>query len=594
MSSEPAYRPGETIPGTQYRYVRSIGAGGHGCVYEVEHAYLEARAVMKLLHGDLADRDDLAQRMTREARTLAKLRHPNIVEVRDGGLTSERPARPYFVMESLHGMSLRDLLRKTPRGIGALPAVRLVADLLVGLEYAHRAGVIHRDIKPDNIFLHRLENGVSTPKILDFGIAHLMMGKRLTGQYFLGTPRYASPEQLRGDPPSAQTDIYAAGLVLFELLTGQMPYAKLKDVGALCNAHLNERVPAPSTLAPDVPSIVDGTLLYLLEKDPAERPPNAFSAATILRELRARLEADQSASMHSPEFATEPSPMDGMLLDASPDDPPFVTEVAPPEGENDTTPDGASAVEGTLREKLVGAGATVPLGGRAVQNQRTVPMAQRPSGPPEVDRDARTRTAPERARVVAAGPNATEPSRIVAGVALVETTPVAGARRKPASVVKETTNTPVVVSSTRSASTDSLLPPARRSSRRFVVRLGLAAAAVVALSALVTATIFHGSTGARATASSTPSATSSSGTPAPASSQGLMLSSTSAIPRAIPDVDAGPPAEPVAIVPVATASPVPAASGSASSRPARATATATASGARTSGARVDPSKVPFD
>ena len=101
MTSE--YQAGETIPGTQYRFVRALGAGGHGSVYAVEHKFLEAPAVMKLLHAQLADQSDLAQRMTREARTLAKLRHPNIVEVRDGGITDETPARPYFIMEPSTG-----------------------------------------------------------------------------------------------------------------------------------------------------------------------------------------------------------------------------------------------------------------------------------------------------------------------------------------------------------------------------------------------------------------------------------------------------------------------------------------------------------
>jgi eukaryotic-like serine/threonine-protein kinase len=428
MTSE--YQAGETIPGTQYRFVRALGAGGHGSVYEVEHKFLQASAVMKLLHPQLADQSDLAQRMTREARTLAKLRHPNIVEVRDGGITDETPARPFFVMEPLNGMSLRDLVRHMGgRGIGVLPALRILIGVLEGLQHAHRAGVIHRDVKPDNIYLHRTSTDVTVPKILDFGIAHLLMGQRSTGRHFLGTPRYAAPEQLRGESPTACTDIYAAGLVLHELLTGKSPFNHLKEIGALLQAHLSQELPPASSLSGDVPLVLDKFLASMLAKDAADRPPTAFAAAVSLREIRARVEAEQSGSMHAPEFKTEPTPMDNILVEASPEEIPFVTEVAFPQGANDTLPD-PEPLFATLRDELRRNSERSPA-----HVLKTEPMAARPpqgaaNRSSAVDRDARTNTAKEPAPEVRVGDHDTEPLT-PDHPALVDTTPVDGAVRSP-------------------------------------------------------------------------------------------------------------------------------------------------------------------
>jgi eukaryotic-like serine/threonine-protein kinase len=315
------YRHGETIPGTQYRFIREIGAGGHGTVYAVEHTFLEAPAVMKLLHAELVDRGDLTQRMTREAKTLAKLRHPNIVEVRDGGISGEGQPRPYFVMESLDGMPLRELLRHAPGGVGIMPALRIMTGVLEGLEHAHRGGVIHRDIKPDNIFLHRTSTDLTVPKILDFGIAHLLMAQRTTGRYFLGTPRYAAPEQLRGDAPTPRTDIYAAGLVLYEMLTGLAPFAEHREVGAVLKANLEEPLPSVMSACPDAPLYLANFVAMLTAKDPGERPPTAFAAAVGLREIRSRLENQQAGVLNNTGFKTEPTPMENMLHAAArPDD----------------------------------------------------------------------------------------------------------------------------------------------------------------------------------------------------------------------------------------------------------------------------------
>lgn len=417
------YRHGQAIPGTQYRFIRELGAGGHGTVYSVEHTFLEAPAVMKLLHAELVDRGDLAVRMTREAKTLAKLRHPNIVEVRDGGISGESPGRPYFVMEALNGMPLRELLRhvRSPGGVGIMPTLWIMIGVLEGLEHAHRAGVIHRDIKPDNIFLHRTATDVTVPKILDFGIAHLLMAQRTTGRYFLGTPRYAAPEQLRGDTPSARTDIYAAGLVLYEMLTGEVPFADRKEVGDILQAHLGQTLPSMTEKCAEAPLYLANFVASMVAKNPDDRPPTAFAAAVGLREIRSRLEHQQAGVLNNTGFKTEPTPMENMLHAAARDDsglavtreePLMISGAAPASatsakarasgGVNDTVVDSPRSASGvsnpTVRYTPRIAGAPVLAPGPVpvpVPVDNSVAMANTEIGAPKrhVDRNAATNTA---------------------------------------------------------------------------------------------------------------------------------------------------------------------------------------------------------
>src|SRR5580692_9518402 len=196
---ERTYQPGELVPGTVYRVVRRIGAGGMGTVYDVEDTTIGKRYVLKTLHPQLGSREDLARRMKNEARTLARLNHSNIVEVFTAGVTSDDLRLPYYVMERLNGQSLRVVLEKKGQ-LERQHAYHIGIDLLDALDHAHDKGVIHRDVKPDNIFLHRTPAGVTVTKLLDFGIVSLLDdGTRETAGRFLGTLRYASPEQLRGE-----------------------------------------------------------------------------------------------------------------------------------------------------------------------------------------------------------------------------------------------------------------------------------------------------------------------------------------------------------------------------------------------------------
>ena len=282
------YKPGERVPGTVYQVARLIGAGGMGTVYDVEDTTIGKKYVLKTLHPQLGSRDDLARRMQNEARTLAKLGHPNIVDVITAGVTDDDMRLPFYVMERLNGQSLRMVLEK--RGQLELPhAYHIAIDLLDALDHAHDKGVIHRDVKPDNIFLHRTTAGVTVTKLLDFGILSLLDSTmRETAGRFLGTLRYAAPEQLRGEKPTPKVDIYAATLVLYEMIAARGPFDDEGDAHKIASAHLH-KVPPPLSHYVVIPRELDALVNAGLAKLPEQRPRDAFSFAASLRNLKKAL-----------------------------------------------------------------------------------------------------------------------------------------------------------------------------------------------------------------------------------------------------------------------------------------------------------------
>jgi serine/threonine protein kinase len=282
------YQPGEEVPGTVYKVVRLLGVGGMGTVYDVEDLSIGKRYVLKTLHPQLGAREDLARRMQNEARTLARLNHTNIVEVITAGVTGDELKLPYYVMERLNGQSLRLVLEK--KGQLELPhAYHIGIDLLDALDHAHDKGVIHRDVKPDNIFLHRTSAGVTVTKLLDFGILSLLDAtQHETAGRFLGTLRYAAPEQLRGDKPTAKVDVYAAGLVLYEMIAGRGPFDDEGDQHKVAAAHIHKPAPPLSSFVV-IPRELDALVSAALAKVPGQRPRDAFSFAASLRNLKKAL-----------------------------------------------------------------------------------------------------------------------------------------------------------------------------------------------------------------------------------------------------------------------------------------------------------------
>jgi serine/threonine protein kinase len=282
---ERTYHPGTQVPGTVYRVRRLIGAGGMGTVYDVEDTTIGKRYVLKTLHPQLGARDDLARRMQKEARTLARLNHPNIVEVFTAGVTGDDLRLPYYVMERLNGQSLRVVLDKRGR-LDLGHAYHIAIDLLDALDHAHDKGVVHRDVKPDNIFLHRTSAGITLTKLLDFGIVSVLDGgSHETAGRFLGTLRYAAPEQLRGERATPKSDVYSAALVVFEILAGRGPFDDEGDPIRISGAHLHKTPPPVSQFIP-VPPELDMLLRAALAKDIEARPRDAFAFAASLRNLK--------------------------------------------------------------------------------------------------------------------------------------------------------------------------------------------------------------------------------------------------------------------------------------------------------------------
>jgi serine/threonine-protein kinase len=278
MTAREQLKTGEVIPGTAYRVIRLLGAGGMGSVYEVEHQELGKRFVLKTLLSELSTRADLVQRLRTEWRALGKLEHPNIVRVSDAGVAEGR--FPYFVMERLMGQTLADRLAQQ-RQLPVEVAIQVAIGVLDALSVAHNIGIIHRDVKPPNIFI--TVEGV--PKLLDFGIAKLIdaSSAAITARgVAVGTPRYMSPEQAAGDPVDARADLYAVGLVLYEMISGAGPY-RVNDANEMFLAHLTQPAPALSTQAARVSLELDAITASLLAKLPAQRPTSAKAAAQALR-----------------------------------------------------------------------------------------------------------------------------------------------------------------------------------------------------------------------------------------------------------------------------------------------------------------------
>jgi hypothetical protein len=258
----------------RYLLQREIARGGMGIVYQARDSVLARPLALKQLAAD-EDSPESLQRFRREAQALARLTHPNIVQVHD---FLEDGGRPWIVMELVDGEDLGSVLRRR----GAIPvreAVRLAAPLADALDFAHRRGVLHRDVKPGNVLVTK--EGV--PKLADFGIARIRRSARCTAAgAIVGSPAYLSPEQVAGEEGDPRSDLYSFGVMLYEMLTGRLPFDGVTAVTLV--AHLTEPAPRPRRLAPNVPGELDRLILAMLEKDPGRRPADL---GAISRQLHA-------------------------------------------------------------------------------------------------------------------------------------------------------------------------------------------------------------------------------------------------------------------------------------------------------------------
>jgi serine/threonine protein kinase len=277
----PDFKDGQLLPGTKYRIVRQIGAGGMGVVYQVVKPP-EIQGVLKLMSSDLTEHEEFRTRFLDEVRVLAQLDHPNIVKVNDYDTLPD--GTPFYVMELLHGRTVRDVLAT----MGTLPprvAFEVTRQLCEALHCAHTHDipVVHRDIKPENIFLHAPRHGEPQVKLIDFGV--IAVADRAHDGAFVGTWKYAAPEQIRGERATPATDIYAVGLVLYEMLCGIGPFEHLDSGSLVSQAHLREIPPPVSRFAPWVPPSIVQLIAASLAKEPKQRPRDAYAFAERLFEL---------------------------------------------------------------------------------------------------------------------------------------------------------------------------------------------------------------------------------------------------------------------------------------------------------------------
>ncbi|MGF1465098.1 MAG: serine/threonine protein kinase [Sandaracinaceae bacterium] len=258
---------GRVIDG-RYRIERQIGEGGMGVVYLATHTVLARRLALKVLRGDNSRDPDVVQRFMQEAQAATSIGHPNIIDISDFGRLPDGSV--YFVMEYLDGASLADVIA---RG-GSVPSedsLHLVRQIASALEAAHARGIVHRDLKPDNVYLIQQGNDPQFVKVLDFGIAKVGGGgSKLTktGMVF-GTPHYMSPEQAAGHSVDQRTDVYALGVIMYEMFTGKVPFDADTFMGIL-SKHMFEIPTRPSDLgAPLGP--LEAVILRALEKSPQDR-----------------------------------------------------------------------------------------------------------------------------------------------------------------------------------------------------------------------------------------------------------------------------------------------------------------------------------
>jgi hypothetical protein len=285
--------------GGRYEVLARLGAGSVGVVYQARQAQLDRLVAIKVLKPSAAATPEWRRRFEREARLLSELAHPNVVTVTDFGIDGDVP---YLVMELLQGKTLAALVSEGP--LAPARALDIVRQTLRGLAFAHGRGIAHRNLKPANIFLQSPPDDADHVRLLDFGTATFREGvdapdaalAPARGEVVLGTPSYLAPEQIKAERVDTRADIYAAGVILFELLAGRLPYAANAPEGIL-EAHLSKPVPSLAEARPDLPvaRLLQPVIDRAMAKKPAGRYPQALWMLSALEAVDGRSRA-QSAS----------------------------------------------------------------------------------------------------------------------------------------------------------------------------------------------------------------------------------------------------------------------------------------------------------
>ncbi len=280
--TENPYAAGQTILGGRYQILKRLGVGGMAYVLQARDLNLQREVAIKVLREDLIGDPAFRVSFLQEARAAANLTHPHIVTIFDFGHDN---GRYFMVMEYVRGADLKTLLRRR----GALPlaeALDLMGQVCAGVGYAHRAGLVHCDLKPQNI----LVTSDGRAKITDFGIARALstINPEEHSEVVWGSPQYLSPEQAAGAAPSPASDVYALGVILFEMLTGRLPF-EAADPALLMELHQAAPPPPPRSLNPDIPPTLEQIILKVLAKEPAARYRTADQLGRVLQTLREQI-----------------------------------------------------------------------------------------------------------------------------------------------------------------------------------------------------------------------------------------------------------------------------------------------------------------
>ena len=332
-----------TMLAGRYHISKKIAEGGMGTVYQAEHMLIHKLVAVKVLHGEMSQDAEMVVRFQREAQAAAAIDHPNICAATDFGRTSY--GEFFMVMEYLDGRGL-DQLMTSLEPLGPQRTVHIAQQICAVLEQAHRLGIIHRDLKPENIMILSLESDSDYVKVMDFGVARIQFAGetsvRLTkAGVVYGTPAYMSPEQVTGEDIDARADLYSLGVMMYEMLTGHIPFNG-STVPKVMTQHLNQLPTPPRVRAPQavIPEAIEAIVLKLLAKKPQDR----FQSAAELRHVLLALDAEPDLSKWRahPEDPDDPEP--NAPHDASPLDPLAPDPLADPDGDaSPHRPDLASA-----------------------------------------------------------------------------------------------------------------------------------------------------------------------------------------------------------------------------------------------------------
>jgi serine/threonine-protein kinase len=301
MAREAVVRTGDVVEG-RYRIIKTLGAGGMGTVFLAEHALIKRRVAIKILHPDLATDADIVERFMNEARAAGTLGHPNIVESTDMGFTQAQV--PYIVFEYLEGTLLTDEIYR----VGGLPvrrAVWIAMQIASALEAAHRAGIVHRDLKSDNIFLTDKDDALDHVKVLDFGVSSFLDAEERQRDQVVGTPEYMSPEQITAPQlVDKRADIYSLGVILYEMLTARRPFSVDDDPRLLMHRIVN-KAPPPLQRSEVPHGLTTLVLEKLMAKDRSARYQTMGDVQSALEQFITRGDGTPIARRRSAPIAVQ-------------------------------------------------------------------------------------------------------------------------------------------------------------------------------------------------------------------------------------------------------------------------------------------------